>query len=132
MVFTSIPSINAWIRADETATAESGDELHDDTVAKVPVINRFMHNQKPPSSQISTFNFFRSLLRKMKQSPVYGSCPNSCSTTHDNESIPRRISCAARATKIRRIDEKFSTGPSSATQARSTAMRLPDPRAPQP
>jgi hypothetical protein len=68
--FTSIPSISAWIRAGVTATDGSVDVLHDDTDAKVPAISRFMHNQKPPSSQISTFSFFRSRLRKMKQSPV--------------------------------------------------------------
>jgi hypothetical protein len=69
-IFTSIPSISAWIRAGVTATDGSVELLHDDTAAKVPEISRFMHNQKPPSSQISTFNFLRSRLRKMKQSPV--------------------------------------------------------------
>lgn len=73
MRFISIPSINACTRAGVTATDGSLDVLHDDTAANVPVINRFMHNQKPPSSQTSTFNFFRSRLRKMKQSPAYGS-----------------------------------------------------------
>ena len=124
--FTSIPSISAWIRAGVTATDASVDVLHDDTPANVPVISRFMHSQKPPSSQISTFSFFRSRLRKIKQSPAYGSCPNSCSTTHDSVSIPRRISCGARATKIRRIDAKLSTDP-SATPAPSTATPPPDP-----
>lgn len=46
------------------------DVLHEATVAKVPEIRRFIHNQKPPGSQISAFSFFRSRLRKMKQSPV--------------------------------------------------------------
>lgn len=46
------------------------DALHDATVAKVPVIRRFMQIQKPPGSQISAFSFFRSRLTKMKQSPV--------------------------------------------------------------
>jgi len=73
MFFTSIPSINAWMRAGVTATDGSVEALHDDTAANVPVINRFMHSQKPPSSQIKTLSFFRSRLRKMKQSPVYGS-----------------------------------------------------------
>lgn len=70
MCCTSMPSISAWTRAGVTATDAAGDALHDDTDAKVPLINRFMHNQKPPSSQISTLSFFRSRLRKMKQSPV--------------------------------------------------------------
>ena len=65
-----MPSISAWIRAGVTTTVGVVDELHDETAAKVPVIKRFMHSQKPPSSQISTFSFFRSRLRKMKQSPV--------------------------------------------------------------
>ena len=86
------------MRAGVTATDDAVEALHDDTAANVPVISRFMHNQKPPSSQISTFSFFRSRLRKMKQSPAYGSWPNSCSTTHDSVSIPRRMSCGARAT----------------------------------
>lgn len=67
---TSIPSISAWTRAGVTATDGVVAALHDETAAKVPVINRFRHNQKPPSSQINTFSFFRSRLRKMKQSPV--------------------------------------------------------------
>jgi hypothetical protein len=115
------------MRAGVTATDDASEELHDDTAAKVPVISRFMHNQKPPSSQISTFSFFRSRLTKIKQSPVYGSCPNSCSTTHDNVSIPRRISCGARATKIRRADEKFSIDhpAHAATPTRSTAPPPP-------
>ena len=50
-------------------TVAPGSALHDDTVAKVPVISRFMQIQKPPSSQISAFSFFRSRLRKIKQSP---------------------------------------------------------------
>lgn len=58
------------MRAGVTATVGVVVELHEDTDAKVPVINRFMHSQKPPSSHISTFSFFRSRLRKMKQSPV--------------------------------------------------------------
>ena len=65
-----MPSINAWTRAGVTATDGSAEELHDDTAAKVPLTSRFMHNQKPPSSQMRTFNFFRSRLRKRKQSPV--------------------------------------------------------------
>jgi hypothetical protein len=100
--------------------------LHDDTAAKVPEIRRFMHNQKPPSSQISSFSFFRSRLRKMKQSPVYGSCPSSCSTTQISESIPRRMSWGPRATKIRRTAEKFSTGLSSARPRPSSARQSPD------
>lgn len=127
-----MPSINAWIRAGVTATDDSVDALHDDTVANVPEINRFMHSQKPPSSQMSTFSFFRSRLKKTKQSPVYGSCPNSCSTTHVSVSIPRRISCGPRATKIRRIDEKLSTGHSPATSMPSTAMPWPDQEESQP
>lgn len=67
---TSMPSINAWTRAGVTATDASAEALHEATAAKVPVISRFMHSQKPPSSQISAFSFFRSRLRKMKQSPV--------------------------------------------------------------
>jgi iron-sulfur cluster repair protein YtfE (RIC family) len=67
---TSMPSINAWTRAGVTATVGVVEALHVETAAKVPVINRFMHNQKPPSSQINTFSFFRSRLKKMKQSPV--------------------------------------------------------------
>lgn len=66
---TSMPSSSAWIRAGVAATVAPGSALHDDTVAKVPVINRFMQIQKPPSSQISAFSFLRSRLRKMKQSP---------------------------------------------------------------
>ena len=120
------------MRAGVTATDGSLEELHDETAANVPVISRFMHSQKPPSSQISTFSFFRSRLKKMKQSPVYGSCPSSCSTTPDSELIPRRISCGARATKIRRTDEKLSTGPSSATPTRSSAVPLPDQQEPPP
>jgi hypothetical protein len=123
-----MPSINAWIRAGVTATDGSVDVLHDATVANVPVINRFMHSQKPPSSQIKTFSFFRSRLKKTKQSPVYGSCPNSCSTTHVSVSIPRRISCGPRATKIRRIDEKLSTGHSPATPRPSTTVPWPSLR----
>jgi hypothetical protein len=73
MDFASIPSISAWIRAGVTAIAGSADELHDDTAANVPDSRRFMHSQNPPSSQISTFSFRRSRLRKMKQSPVKGS-----------------------------------------------------------
>lgn len=46
------------------------DVLHEATLAKVPVIRRFMQIQKPPGSQISAFSLFRSRLRKMKQSPV--------------------------------------------------------------
>jgi hypothetical protein len=65
----SIPSRIACTRAGVADTVAPGSALHDDTVAKVPVISRFMHNQKPPSSQISAFSFFRSRLRKMKQSP---------------------------------------------------------------
>jgi hypothetical protein len=65
-----MPSSNAWTRAGVTATADSEDVLHDETAAKVPLISRFMHSQKPPSSHISTFSFFRSRLRKMKPSPV--------------------------------------------------------------
>jgi hypothetical protein len=124
--FTSIPSISAWIRAGVTATDGAVDVLHDDTDANVPAISRFRHSQKPPSSQISAFSFFRSRLRKMKQSPVYGSCPSSCSTTLDSVSMPRRISWGARATKIRRTDEKLSTGPSSPTPVPSTAEPPPD------
>jgi hypothetical protein len=67
---TSMPSISAWTRAGVTATEAADDVLHDATEANVPLISRFMHSQKPPSSQISTFSFFRSRLRKMKQSPV--------------------------------------------------------------
>ena len=70
MDFASIPSSSAWTRAGVTATEGPGDALHVDTAAKVPLISRFRHNQKPPSSQISTLSFFRSRLRKMKQSPV--------------------------------------------------------------
>ena len=98
MLFISMPSIIACTRAGVTATVGVAVALHDETVAKVPVINRFMHIQKPPSSQINAFSFFRSRLRNMKQSPVYGSWPSSCSTTHDRESIPRRMSCGSRAT----------------------------------
>jgi hypothetical protein len=65
-----MPSISACTRAGVTATDASDDALHDDTAANVPVISRFMHSQKPPSSQISTFSFFRSRLRNRKQSPV--------------------------------------------------------------
>jgi hypothetical protein len=65
-----MPSISAWTRAGVTDTEAADDALHDATDAKVPLISRFMHSQKPPSSQISTFSFFRSRLRKMKQSPV--------------------------------------------------------------
>ena len=124
MDFASIPSISAWIRAGVAATVVLDDALHDATDAKVPVINRFMHSQKPPSSQISALSFFRSLLRKMKQSPVYGSCPSSCSTTQTSASTPRRISCGSRATKIRRIDEKLSTA-ASATPTPSSATPRP-------
>jgi hypothetical protein len=95
---TSIPSSSAWTRAGVTATDASAVALQDDTEAKVPVINRFIHSQKPPSSHISAFSFFRSRLRKMKQSPAYGSWPSSCSTTHDSVSMPRRMSCGSRAT----------------------------------
>ncbi len=66
---TSMPSSSAWIRAGVATTVAPGSALHDDTVAKVPVISRFMQIQKPPSSQISAFSFFRSRLRKIKQSP---------------------------------------------------------------
>jgi hypothetical protein len=66
----SMPSSSACTRAGVTATEASVDALHDATVAKVPVIRRFMQIQKPPGSQISAFSFFRSRLRKMKQSPV--------------------------------------------------------------
>jgi hypothetical protein len=58
----------------------------------VPASNRFRHSQKPPSSQISAFSFFRSRLTKMKQSPRYGSACNSSRTTSDNVSMPRRMS----------------------------------------
>jgi len=65
-----MPSISAWTSAGVTTTVGAVDVFHDDTAAKVPVTRRFRHNQKPPSSQTSTFSFFRSRLRKMKQSPV--------------------------------------------------------------
>lgn len=68
-----MPSKSACIPAGVTDTAGSGDALHADTAAKVPRTKRFMHSQKPPSSQISTFSFRRSRLRNTKQSPVYGS-----------------------------------------------------------
>lgn len=120
----SIPSISAWIRAGVTATDAADASLHERTSAKVPRINRFMHNQKPPSSQISAFSFRRSRLTKMKQSPVYGSWPSSCSTTLLNVSIPRRISCGSLATKIRRITEKLSI-PASAKPTPSPATAPP-------
>ena len=127
----SIPSINAWTRAGVTAIAGVSARLHDDTAAKVPDSSRFMHSQKPPSSQISTFNFRRSLLRKRKPSPVYGSWPSSCSTTHANRSMPRRMSWGSRATKIRRTDEKLSTG-SSAKPKPQPAVVAPGRREPPP
>ena len=49
-----MPSSNAWIRAGVTDTDGPAAPLHADTAANVPRISRFMHNQKPPSSQIST------------------------------------------------------------------------------
>ena len=58
------------MRAGVTVTADALSELHADTAAKVPDSSRFMHSQKPPSSQTSTFSFLRSRLRKMKQSPL--------------------------------------------------------------
>ena len=61
-----MPSIIAWTRAGVTATVGVEVALHDETVAKVPVINRFMHIQKPPSSHISAFSFFRSRLRNIR------------------------------------------------------------------
>jgi hypothetical protein len=124
-----MPSSSAWIRAGVAATVAPGSTLHDDTVAKVPVINRFMQIQKPPSSQISAFSFFRSRLRKMKQSPRYGSWPSSCSTTQLRLSMPRRMSCGSRATKIRRMDEKLSIH-ASARPAPSTAEHWPDQAGP--
>jgi hypothetical protein len=127
----SIPSSNAWIRAGVTATDAADESLHERTSAKVPRINRFMHNQKPPSSQISAFSFRRSRLRKIKQSPVYGSCPSSCSTTQLNVSMPRRMSCGSRATKIRRIAEKLSIL-ASARPAPSPATAPPTPAARRP
>jgi hypothetical protein len=65
-----MPSSSAWIRAGVTATEAPDAPLHADTAAKVPRMSRFMHNQNPPSSQISTLSFRRSRLRKTKQSPV--------------------------------------------------------------
>jgi len=70
MRFTSIPSSNAWIRAGVTVTTDAVDALHDDTAAKVPDSSRFMHSQKPPSSQTSAFSLRRSRLKKRKQSPA--------------------------------------------------------------
>lgn len=80
------------MRAGVTVTADAVEVLHDDTAAKVPDSSRFMHSQKPPSSQTTAFSFRRSRLKKMKQSPVYGSWFRSCSTTLDRRSIPRRMS----------------------------------------
>jgi hypothetical protein len=81
-----MPSSNAWIRAGVTVTAGAVDELQADTAAKVPDSSRFRHSQNPPSSQTSAFSFFRSRLRKMKQSPAYGSSPSSCPTTLESRS----------------------------------------------
>jgi hypothetical protein len=66
----SMPSSSACTRAGVADTVAAVESLHEATAAKVPVISRFMQIQKPPSSQISAFSFFRSRLRKMKQSPV--------------------------------------------------------------
>jgi hypothetical protein len=116
----SMPSSNAWICAGVTGTVAVVSELHDATAAKVPDSSRFMHSQKPPSSHTRAFITRRLLLRKMKQSPPNGSWPSSCSTTLESRSIPRRMSCGSRATRIRRTAAKFSiaalarTGPSPA------------------
>ena len=68
-----MPSSSAWICAGVTVTADAVDAFHDFIAAKVPDSRRFIQSQKPPSSQTTAFSFFLSRLKKMKQSPVYGS-----------------------------------------------------------
>jgi hypothetical protein len=56
----SIPSISAYICAGDITCDAASAAHHVDAAANVPATSRFRHNQKPPSSQISTLRLRRS------------------------------------------------------------------------